>query len=49
MQIKDKLNFKIEPVTLGQEDTVQEAVYAMCEKSIGSIIVVNSNQKLSGL
>lgn len=51
MQIKDKSNFKTKPkpVTFAPEDSVQQALDIMCEKNIGSIIVVNSDQTVAGI
>ncbi|MEM7616838.1 MAG: CBS domain-containing protein [Pseudomonadota bacterium] len=51
MKIKDNPDFKTKskPVTFSPEDTVRSALNVMCEKNIGSIIVVNSEQKIAGI
>ena len=51
MKIKDKPDFKTKPkpVTFSPNDTVRVALTAMCEKNIGSIIVVHPDQKVAGI
>lgn len=51
MQLKDKPDFKTKPkpVTFAPEDTVQQALDVMCEKNIGSIIVINPDETVAGI
>lgn len=51
MKIKDRLDFasKPKPVTFRPDDTVRAALNVMCEKNIGSIIVVNDDNKVAGI
>lgn len=51
MKIKDKPDFKTKPkpVTFSPNDSVRSALEIMCEKNIGSIIVVHSDQKVAGI
>lgn len=51
MKIKDKPDFKTKPkpVTFAPEDSVREALDVMCEKNIGSIIVIHPDQKIAGI
>lgn len=51
MQIKDKPTFatKPKPVTFSPEDTVQQAIEAMCKKNIGSIVIVDSHGTILGI
>lgn len=51
MKIKDDPNFakKSKPFTFYPEDTVRSALDIMCEKNIGSIIVVNKDETIAGI
>jgi CBS domain-containing protein len=51
MKIKDKPDFKTKPkpVTFSPEDKVRSALNVMCEKNIGSIIVLDADQKVAGI
>ncbi len=51
MKIKDKPDFKTKPkpVTFAPDDSVRTALDVMCEKNIGSIIVVHPDQKVAGI
>lgn len=51
MKIKDKLDFKTKPkpVTFSPNDSVRSALEIMCEKNIGSIIVIHPDQKVAGI
>lgn len=51
MKIKDKPDFKtkLKPITFLPDDSVRSALNIMCERNIGSIIVVNSNQTVAGI
>ena len=51
MKIKDKPDFKTKPkpVTFAPKDTVRQALNIMCEKNIGSIIVLDDNQNVAGI
>lgn len=51
MQIKDKLDFqsKPDPITFAPEDKIQAALDVMCEKNIGSIVVVNPDRTVAGI
>lgn len=51
MKIKDKPDFKSKPkpVTFSPDDTVRRALNMMCEKNIGSIIVLDADQKVTGI
>ncbi len=51
MKIKDKPDFitKPKPVTFAPDDSVRAALDVMCEKNIGSIIVVHPDQKVAGI
>lgn len=51
MKIKDKLDFKTKPkpVTFAPDDSVRMALNVMCEKNIGSIIVVHPDHKIAGI
>ena len=51
MKITDKPNYesKPKPVTFHPEDTVRAALDVMCEKNIGSVIVVNKDETLAGI
>lgn len=51
MKIKDKPDFanKPKPFTFGPSDSVQEALNLMCDKNIGSIIVINPDQTIAGI
>lgn len=51
MKIKDKPDFKTKPkpVTFSADDTVRSALNIMCEKNIGSIIILDSDQKVAGI
>lgn len=51
MLIKDKLNHqkKPKPVSLLKSDTVQQALELMCEKNIGSIVIVDKDNKVEGI
>lgn len=51
MKIKDKPDFKTKPkpVTFSPNDSVRTALEIMCEKNIGSIIVVHPDQKVAGI
>lgn len=51
MKIKDKLDFtdKPEPITFRANETVRNALDIMCEKDIGSIIVVNEDHTIAGI
>ncbi|MEM7620991.1 MAG: CBS domain-containing protein [Pseudomonadota bacterium] len=51
MQIKDKPTFKTKPkpITFLAEESVQQALDVMCEKNIGSIIVINKDETIAGI
>ncbi len=51
MKIKDKPDFKTKPkpVTFVPDDSVRKALDAMCEKNIGSVIIVHPDQKVAGI
>lgn len=51
MKIKDKPDFKTKPkpVTFLAGESVRIALNVMCEKNIGSIIVVHPDQKIAGI
>lgn len=51
MKIKDKPDFKTKPkpITFLPDSSVRSALDAMCEKNIGSIIVVHPDQKIAGI
>ena len=51
MKIKDKQDFKTKPkpVTFSPDDSVSTALDVMCQKNIGSIIVVHPDQKVAGI
>lgn len=51
MKIKDKPDFKTKPkpVTFSPGDSVRSALDIMCEKNIGSIIVIHPDQKVAGI
>ena len=51
MLIKDKLSYrkKTLPVTLQKTDTVQKALDLMCEKNIGSIVIIDKDKKVLGI
>ncbi len=51
MKIKDKPDFKTKPkpVTFLPDDSVRSALDVMCEKNIGSIIVVHPDQTIAGI
>ena len=51
MKIKDNPNFqsKPKPVTFHADQMVSEALSVMCEKNIGSIIVVNEDHTVAGI
>lgn len=51
MKIKDKPEYqnKPKPITFLPTDKVQKALDVMCDKNIGSIIVVNKDQTVAGI
>lgn len=51
MKIKDSPDFKTKPkpITFSPEDYVRDALEIMCEKNIGSIIIVDPENKLLGI
>jgi CBS domain-containing protein len=51
MKIKDQPHFKNKPkpVTFSQTDTVQQALDVMCEKNIGSILIINEKNQVIGI
>ncbi len=51
MRIKDKPNFttKPKPITFGPKDKVQDALDVMCEKNIGSVVIVHPDQTVAGI
>lgn len=51
MKIKEKPDYesKLPPVTFSPDDLVRTALDRMCEKNIGSIIVLNEDRKIEGI
>ncbi|MCH2037775.1 MAG: CBS domain-containing protein [Rickettsiales bacterium] len=51
MKIKDKLDFstKYKPITFKPTNSIQQALEVMCDKNIGSIIVVNDDDTVAGI
>lgn len=51
LKIKDKPNFKNKPkpIAFAPEDKVRTALDIMCEKNIGSIIVINPDESVAGI
>ena len=51
MRIKDRTEFRSKPtpLTMKKERLVSDAVAAMCEKSYGSVIVVDDDDKVIGV
>lgn len=49
MKIKDKLDYNSKPFTLGANAFVKEALDEMCEKNIGSVIIVDEHDKVIGI
>lgn len=51
MKIKDKPDFKTKPkpVTFAAQDSVRSALNVMCERNIGSIVVVNPDHTIAGI
>ena len=51
MRIKDKPDFltKPKPITFSPEDSVRSALDVMCEKNIGSIVVIDQDRKVVGI
>ena len=51
MKINDKPDFKTKPkpITFLPDDSVRSALDVMCEKNIGSIIVVHPDKKVTGI
>jgi len=51
MKIKDKPDFRTKPmpITFSPDDSVKNALEIMCDKNIGSIVVVNSDLKVVGI
>lgn len=51
MLIKDKPGFdeKLKPITFTPHNTVAEALERMCEKNIGSVIILNDDDSIAGI
>ena len=51
MKIKDKPGFtnKPKPVTFAPKDLVRDALVVLCEKNIGSVIIVHPDQSVAGI
>lgn len=51
MKIKDKPDFKNKPkpITFLSDETVREALKVMCDKDIGSIIVIHPDETVAGI
>jgi len=51
MRIKDRAEFKSKPrpLTMTADQTVAEAVAAMCEKNYGSVMIVDADDKVIGV
>ena len=51
MKIKEKPNFqnKPKPITLGAKDKIETAIDIMCEKKVGSIIIINKKEEVIGI
>ena len=51
MKIKDQPDFKSKPrpFTFAPKDSVREALDVMCEKNIGSVIVINPDETIAGI
>jgi CBS domain-containing protein len=51
MKIKDQIDFKTKPrpVTFSPHDSVAAALEQMCDKNIGSIVVINEDETVAGI
>lgn len=51
MKVRDSNNFKknVKPITFYPDDTIKEALHTMCEKNIGSIVVINQDNTVAGI